>query len=270
VTATPIPPAPPTASDPGLPTLEQADGVATVRLRRPAERNRLHDADLHALRRIFEQVEADPSVRVMVLTADTTGQPRPVFSAGYHVGGFERADHDPRLFESVPDAIERLRPITVCALNGSVYGGATDMVLACDLRVAVAGCEFRMPANALGLHYYPHGLRRYVACLGLAMAQRAFLTASPLPVETLALTGAFEVVGPAQAFEEAVRLRAEAIAALAPRAVQATKRSLQEIAAGRFDPAVLREREAMTLASEDFAEGRAAFAQRRTPRFTGR
>ncbi len=53
------------------------------------------------------------------------------------------------------DALAALRPITVCALNGSVYGGATDLVLACDLGIGLTGIEFRMPATALGLHYSP-------------------------------------------------------------------------------------------------------------------
>lgn len=257
-------------SDEGSPRLDVADGVATIRLRRPAQRNSLHDADLHALLAMFEQLEADPAVRVVVLTADTHGQKRPVFCAGYHVGGFDNGQHDPRLFEKVPDAIERARPITVCALNGSVYGGATDIVLACDLRVALTGAEFRMPALSLGLHYYPSGLRRYVSRLGLAGAKRAFLTAQALPVESLAALGALEAVVAADAFDAAVQSLVRAAAALAPLAAQATKQSLNEIAAGRFNEAVLRKRETLTLHSADFAEGRAAFAERRPPRFTGR
>lgn len=257
-------------SDDTSPGLSVADGVATIRLRRPAQRNSLHDADLHALLAMFAQLDADATVRVIVLTADTSGQKRPVFCAGYHVGGFDSGAHDPRLFEEVPEAIERARPITVCALNGSVYGGATDMVLACDLRVALAGAEFRMPAAALGLHYYPSGLRRYVSRLGLAGAKRAFLTAQALPVEMLAAFGAFEAVAAADAFDTAVHSLVQAAAALAPLAAQATKQSLNEIAAGRFDETALREREARTLQSADFAEGRAAFAERRPPRFSGR
>jgi len=257
-------------SSEGSPRLDVADGVATIRLRRPSQRNSLHDADLHALLAMFEQLDADLAVRVVVLTAETQGQKRPVFCAGYHVGGFDSEHHDPRLFEKVPDAIERARPITVCALNGSVYGGATDLVLACDLRVALAGCEFRMPALSLGLHYYPSGLRRYVSRLGLAGAKRAFLTAQALPVESLGALGAFEAVVAADAFDAAVQSLVRAAAALAPLAAQATKQSLNEIAAGRFDEAVRRERETLTLHSADFDEGRAAFVERRPPRFTGR
>ena len=83
-------------SAPSTPLVAIADGVATVTLNRPAHRNRLEDADLHALLDTLARIDADPAVRVLVLTANTRGQPRPVFSAGYHIGGFDGAAHDPR------------------------------------------------------------------------------------------------------------------------------------------------------------------------------
>lgn len=257
-------------SDEGTPALHVVGPVATITLRRPAQRNSLTDDDLHTLLRHFAQVDADASVRVVVLTADTAGHARPVFSAGYHLGGLEGEGQGPQLFERIPDALEALRPITVCALNGSVYGGATDLVLACDLRLALAGCEWRMPAAALGLHYYPSGLRRYVSRLGLDGAKRAFLTGQALPVEQLAALGLFEAVLPAPAFDGARDQLVSRVAALAPLAAQATKRSLNEIGAGQYDLPALRSREALTQSSADFAEGRAALAQKRPPRFSGR
>ena len=257
-------------SEEGTPLFQVAQGVASIRLRRPSQRNSLHDADLHALLDMFARIEADPSVRVVVLSADTAEQKRPVFCAGYHVGGFDSGQHNPRLFEKIPDAVEALRPITICALSGSVYGGATDLVLACDLRVALAGSELRMPACALGLHYYPSGMQRYVSRLGLNGAKRAFLTAKALPVEQLQTLGLFEQVADATAFDAAVSALVNDVTALAPLAAQATKRSLNEIAAGSFDEARRREREALTLSSADFAEGRAAMAGKRKPCFLGR
>lgn len=251
--------------------IDTAAHIATLTLRRPARRNSLTDEDLHALLAAIAQVNAEPSVRVLVLQAETGGQPRPVFSAGYHVGGFERGDHGPQLFERVPDALERARPLTLCAMNGSVYGGATDLVLACDLRIALAGTELRMPACQLGLHYYPSGLRRYVNRLGLNLAKRAFFAGQALPVQLLAdAAQLFEQVVDAAQFEAAVQDLATRLAGLAPLAAQATKQSLNEIAAGRYDEVLLREREAMSMASADFAEGRAAFAARRPPHFSGR
>lgn len=261
---------PPEAGPPRL-QIDKPSHIATLTLRRPAQRNSLTDDDLHALLDAIAQVDAEPAVRVLVLRADTTGQPRPVFSAGYHVGGFDQGDHGPQLFERVPEALERARPLTLCAMNGSVYGGATDLVLACDLRLALAGTELRMPACMLGLHYYPSGLRRYVNRLGLNLAKRAFLTGQALPVQLLAdAAQLFEQVADGAQFDAAVQHLATRMAGLAPLAAQATKQSLNEIAAGRYDDALLRGREAASMASADFAEGRAAFAARRPPRFSGR
>jgi enoyl-CoA hydratase/carnithine racemase len=162
-----------------------------------------------------------------------------------------------------------LRPVTVCALNGSVYGGATDVVLACDLRIGLLGIEWRMPATALGLHYYPSGLQRYVSRFGLAATQRAFLTARPFTDRQLDALGLFEaLVGPEE-WAQTQQALVHDILALAPMAVQETKQSIREIETGRGDVSRMREREQRTSQSADFAEGRLAFAQRRKPVFTG-
>jgi hypothetical protein len=88
------------------------------------------------------------------------------FCAGFNLDELEApgaAGQDPQLFEHTVDALEALPVPTIVRLHGSVYGGATDLALACDFRVGVQGMELRMPAARLGLHYYPSGLRRYVS-----------------------------------------------------------------------------------------------------------
>ncbi|MEJ8812952.1 enoyl-CoA hydratase-related protein [Variovorax ureilyticus] len=258
-------------SSPSEPLLTLDGSVATLTLNRPAHRNRLEDADLRVLLGHFQRIDADAGIRVVKLTANTQGQPRPVFCAGYHIGGFDgEAGRDESVpFERVADALAALRPVTVCALNGSVYGGATDLVLACDLCVGLSGIEFRMPATALGLHYYPSGLQRYVARMGVSGAKRAFLTARRFTAEMLLHMGCLEEVAESSAFDGAVAGLVDEIVELAPLAVQSTKRSLNEIAAGCIDMAAIRQREALTAASRDFAEGRAAFQEKRKARFTG-
>lgn len=252
------------------PVLHIAGGVATITLSRPDQRNRLENADLKVLLAHFETVNQQADVRVLVLTANTTGQPKPVFCAGYDIGGFDEPGHGSSFFETIPDALAALRPVTICALNGSVYGGATDVVLACDLRVGLQGIEWRMPATALGLHYYPSGLQRYVSRFGLAGAKRAFLTARPFSAEQLNAMGLFEALVTPEQWDATLQALVQDVLALAPLAVQETKKSLREIEAGQADTARLREREHMTSRSADFAEGRAAFAQRRKPVFVGR
>ena len=137
------------------------------------------------------------------------------------------------------------------------------------LNVTATGAEFRMPAAALGLHYYASGLRRYVDVLGSAMAKRAFLTAQPIPLEELRDAGVLMSLAEAADFDAALEQLAAAVSRLAPLAAQGLKQSINEIAAGHYDVDRLRARELLTLQSSDFAEGRAAFKERRTPRFSG-
>ena len=255
------------ASGESPPLLHLQDSVATITLNRPAHRNRLHNDDLRVLLEHFRMINANAAVRAVVLTGRVLEQ-RPVFCAGYHIGqhGSEHADAG---FEQVADALEALRPVTVCALNGSVYGGATDLVLACDFAVGVAGMEMRMPAAALGMHYYPGGIARYVSRLGLANAKRAFLAAQAFAAEELLHMGYIQELVAADQHAGAVQKLVDQVRGLAPLALQTLKASLNEVARGDFNAARLRERQHSTQASQDFAEGCLAFAERRLPVFRG-
>ena len=256
-------------SAPGTPRLELQQGCATLTLNRPAHHNRLHVEDLLVLRQHFDTLAVDPSVKLLVLTGSGGS-----FCSGFHIGDFDdesaKSSAGPRLFERTVDALEALAVPTLCRLNGSVYGGATDLALACDFRVGVHGMSLRMPAARLGLHYYASGLRRYVSRLGLATAKRMFLLAEQIPAaELLALGYLDRLVAPEQLDAEVQRL-ADALAAGAPLALRGMKASLNEIARGEFELDLLRAREALCAASADLAEGKAAFADKRSPRFSGR
>jgi enoyl-CoA hydratase/carnithine racemase len=250
------------------PQLEVAQGVARLTLRRPAHRNRLHNEDLAFLMESFRRIDADPSLRVLVLDAHVLPE-RPVFSAGYNIGDFQ-AGPPPVPFEDVVDALERLRVVTLCVLEGSVYGGATDFVLACDLAIAAEGIEMRMPAAALGMHYYASGLRRYVSRLGVNFAKRAFLTAEAIDAQTLLRVGYVQELVPRAALPARVDALAAQVASLAPLALEGLKQSLNELGRGESDVQQLRERAQRTMASEDFAEAQRAFADKRRPQWQGR
>lgn len=249
----------------GLPTLHQGDeGVALITLCRPSVLNRLHVQDLHTLIQHFEAVAQSPA-RALVIT----GQGR-AFCAGFNIEELSAEGDGPQLFERAVQALQALPLPTLARLNGSVYGGATDLALACDFRVGVKGMELRMPAARLGLHYYASGLQRYVSRLGLQAAKRLFLLAEPVDSAGLMRIGYLDACVAAEDLDAEVMRFALALAANAPLAVCGMKQSLNEIAVGTAQPELLREREARCAASEDLREGLAAFAARRPPHFKGR
>jgi enoyl-CoA hydratase/carnithine racemase len=253
------------ATDGAPPSLEIAGPRATIRLNRPRQHNRLEARDLIVLMRLFEEVEATPALRVLVLTG--TGKS---FSSGFNIGELGQATGEtvPE-FGAVVDRLETLRAPTICALNGGVFGGSTDLALACDFRIGVTGMQFRMPAVTLGLHYYPSGLRRYVNRLGLATAKRLFLLAETIGAEELLRLGYLDELVAPEALDGRVEELAARIAGHAPLAVQGTKQALNDLARGDADEAEIAARAERVRHSADFREGRAAWLERRTARFTG-
>src|SRR5262249_28620520 len=223
------------------PILIQGDGRALVRLNRPREHNRLEPADLAALSGIFEQIEADPRIRVLVLTG--TGQS---FSSGFHIGaladrlsGRDAGEQDGDAFERMVDRLEALRIPTIAALNGSVYGGATDMALACDFRIGVEGMRLVMPAVRLGIVYYASGIRRYVTRLGVGAAKKLFLTAQPIDDAELLRIGYLDALVAGKDLMARAEALAATLAANAPLAVAGLKCAVNEAAAGTLDHAAL-------------------------------
>src|SRR5664279_5315578 len=142
----------------------------------------------------------------MVLTG--TGR---AFSAGYDLNSVaERASsaNEERsagsAFEVIVNRLEDLSLPTICRLNGGVYGGSTDLALACDFRIGVDSCEMFMPAARLGLHYYTSGIKRFVSRLGADHARKLFLTAQKIDAAEMLRIGYLTAMVPATRLDEEV------------------------------------------------------------------
>ncbi len=244
---------------------------ATITLNDPAKHNRLDPSGLSKLRVAIDKVEADPNVRVMVLT----GAGEKSFCSGYDLGSIPsgkgaRPIESEDSFEKVMDRIEAMRMPTLCALNGSVYGGATDMALACDFRLGVKGMRFFMPAARFGLHYYPSGLRRYTQKVSPSFAKRAFLLSEDFTDEALLRVGYLDWLVDRAEFAAMIDETAAKLAGLAPLSMSNMKRAIEQFAQAEPDIPSIREGIRECQSSEDLREGLAALRERRPPAFKGR
>jgi enoyl-CoA hydratase len=257
-----------TTEEATTPVLTIEGGRATIRLNRPRHLNRLQPEDLEALKRLFDQIEADAAIRVLVLTG--TGR---VFSAGYDLNSVaDRAtsageETAGSVFEVMVNRLEDLGVPTICRLNGGVYGGSTDMALACDFRIGVDTAEMFMPAARLGLHYYKSGIRRYVSRLGTDNAKKLFLTAERIDAAEMLRIGYLTAMVPVAALDEEVDRLATILAGNAPVAMRGMKRTINEIAHGKLDEAAADARARDSMRGAEIKEGVKAFAEKRPPKF---
>ncbi len=236
--------------------------MATITLRRPQVANRLEPQDLETLMSHIAQVNASP---VLVLRLQAVGR---YFCSGFDIGQISPAGGGVR-FEDMVNAFEDCRPATVAVIQGGVYGGATDLALACDFRIGNERAEMFMPAARLGLHFYRSGLERYVSRLGLDTAKRLFLSAEKLNAHAMRECGFLTELVKDEALDERVQALCGALAAMAPLAVTGMKKHLNRIARGRLDVAELQADIERAAHSRDLQEGARAWREKRAPRFTG-
>lgn len=245
-------PAEPLAPHDGAPLVQRAGDLYRVTLDRPAEHNRLDPSDVDALLELFERLVADGSARALVIT----GAGDRTFSSGYTLQAI--VDELDARFERMLDALETLPFPTVAALNGSVYGGATDLALCCDFRIGSPGLKMFMPAARFGLHYYPGGMRRYLTRLGLPAASKLLLTAMTIESDEMLRIGFLTDVVPRDALCARVDAYLDQVSRTAPRVVAGMKRHLHALAqagldseAGRATMASMADAYRDSLASED-------------------
>ncbi|WP_144109729.1 enoyl-CoA hydratase/isomerase family protein [Paraburkholderia sp. BCC1886] len=225
------------------------DGVATLRLDREAQHNRIDPADLEGLRRVLAHLQADANAVALVITGTGTR----TFSSGYTLSQLAN-NHIDTSFELFLNELEMLPVTTICALNGSVYGGSIDLALCCDIRLGVTGSRMFMPAAKIGLHYYPDGMRRYVRELGLMQARRLFLTAMEIDATEMLRIGVLTELVPPDVLPERVQEYVDALQKCDASTVRSMKAQLHAVAAGDHEAAKSRAHYEASLQSSTLGE----------------
>ena len=247
------------------PELQLHNHVATITLKRPDVANRLAPEDLPVLIAHVQRINELDDVRVLVLRSEGK-----YFCSGYDISEVKNSQEKGSSFGEMVDAIEQCRAVTIAVVHGGVYGGATDMALACDFRVGAHGAEMFMPAARLGLHFYQAGLERYVTRLGLDTAKRLFLTAEKLNAQAMKDCGFLTDLADGPDISARVAQLQTTLAGMAPLALLGMKKHLNAIARGVHDKAGIDAAVQATIESADLQEGGAAWREKRTALFQGR
>jgi enoyl-CoA hydratase len=252
---------------------EVADGVATIALDSPENRNALSNELLGELIDAFESARDDSEVRCVVLTSTH----EKVFSAGGNLDQFSAdvplvhkhfgTERFPRLFQ----LIGQLGKPVICAANGHVLAGALGLALACDLIVASDQASFGTPEINVGL--FPFMIMALIyRNVPRKKTNEMLLLGERLSADEAREAGIVNRVVPAGEFDAAVGDWAAKLAAKSPVMMKLGKDAVYRSMDMPFDEALDHLRSQLTVAfsTEDIQEGVKAFFEKREPHWTGR
>ena len=258
----------------GRVTLAREGALAWIVLDNQARLNALDTSMWKALPGLIAEAEADDDVRVVMIRGAGTR----AFSAGADISEFDRArtGDESRRYDALNhaafDAIAVCAKPTVAAIQGFCLGGGLEIALCCDLRLAAEGSSFAIPAARLGIGYDPRWMRPLLSAVSAARAKEILFTGRRFAHADALAMGLVNAVHAPDALEAAARALAGEIAANAPLSIRAAKATVDALAAmpQGVDLAALDRMVAACFASEDYAEGRAAFMAKRKPAFKGK
>lgn len=256
-------------------TLEVAEGVAHVTIRRGDRFNALGTETLSGLRDAARALRTDTSAHAVIVTGD------PVFTAGADLKDAALRARDAmtllekrealRLGPDMCDAFEALDQVTIAAIEGFCIGGGVALAAACDFRVMARSSYMRLPEVPLGMNMSWHSIPRLVALCGPARAKHLTLFGEKLgAADALAQGLADQVVEDGGALAAARALAAKA-AALPPVAARIAKRAIVQAASALSAATSYADLDQFALASTtaDHKEAVVAFLEKRAPSFKG-
>jgi len=248
--------------------VERRDGVGRVTLNRPDVRNAFDDALIAALAKTFAELDADSSVRAVVLAGNG-----PAFCAGADLNwmkrmagyGYDENLRDARALAEMLSALDRLDKPTIARVHGPAFAGGTGLVAACDIAVGTPEAKFCFSEAKLGLSpatISPHVLR----AIGERAARRYFLTAEVFDAAEAERIGLLSAVVSTQDLDSEIEKMLQHLLAGGPEAMKQIKALIRAVVGRPLDDALVAEtakRIAEIRASPEGKEGIASFLEKR-------
>jgi len=250
--------------------VERDGSVAHIMLDNAARRNAISGHMWDALGAFCRKARHDTGLRAVIISGAGDH-----FSAGADISGFDDGRSGPAakayddLVEFTVSQFEDIPQMVFAAISGACMGAGASLAVACDFRICEAGAFFAVPAASLGLGYDPRGIARFTRIFGETATKEAILLAARIPADRAHALGAVNRLAAAgEALSEAKEMAVRA-SLLAPLTQSAAKAAIREAGAALPPTDAVLRLAAAADASEDYAEGRAAFAGKRVPSFRG-
>ena len=246
--------------------LEKKGGVAIALINRPKALNALNSEVLNDLNTMIDEINADPEIRVLILT----GSGEKAFVAGADIGEMStltKAEGE-AFGKRGNDAFRKLETLpipVIAAVNGYALGGGCELAMACDIRICSDAAVFGQPETGLGITPGFGGTQRLARLIGPGMAKQLIYSARNIKADEALRIGLVNAVYPAEELLPAAEKLAETIAKNAPIAVRACKKAINEGLELPMDEAIVLEEKLFggCFETEDQKEGMGAFLEKR-------
>lgn len=251
--------------------LKDSDNVATIAFDNYAKRNVLSAALIAESIAALERFKVK-GVRAVVLRSLTNEK---VWSAGYDVTELPKANIDPLPYsdplEQLLRAVKSFPGPVIAMVHGSVWGGACDLIMGCDLVYGDETCAFAITAAKLGLPYNVAGLLNFLSRVPLSLAKEMFFTSGLISAQRAERFGILNELVPEAKLEARVYAVAKTIAERSPQAIRASKEAMHVLSeAVAINPSTYERLQGLrreVYFGPDYYEGTRAFMEKRAPKF---
>ena len=252
---------------------EKEDGIGIVTINRPTSLNALNEEVFAELHRVFEEIERDAGVRVVILT----GSGEKAFVAGSDIVEMQPQSSTEinRFVETVRKASDRIYTLSkpvIGAINGYALGGGCEVAMCCDLRIASENARFGQPEINVGVIPGGGGTQRLTRLIGMTRAKELLYTGDMIDASTALSVGLVNKVVPLDSLMTEAKELAKKLITKSGRILALIKTAVNSGASMSLPDALDHEAQcfALCFATEDQKEGMKAFMEKRKPEFKNR